>query len=205
MKIYRIYISVLIISLIGCSLKYKNPDVSVSPQRSVNISPNDRILILPNEEDKLGVYFKLEHALLSIGFNVVSQSQITETINVDTEETKGLIGKRYSSDQSDKMGVAEHKASSVTLSTSRKIPSDYIVKYNYSYDVELIHYQSSIYKTEGVMEKKKINSFSASIVSVENGRIIVSANYNKDRYGREYSIEQIINEFKNKLSDLIKN
>ena len=56
-----------------------------------------------------------------------------------------------------------------------------------------------------MMEKKKINSFSASIVSVENGRIIVSANYNKDRYGREYSIEQIINEFKNKLSDLIKN
>ena len=164
----RIVVVLLIfLFLVGCT-----STVHVSSEADTIYSPHCTIAVSCNSDDPLSIRQKLEHLLMSKGFNVVPERVARIKANMQK--------RKYTLAESEKGTVAER---------SKEMRSIYILDFSYEYYV-VMSYKDYMFK-----------KFSASLVDLKNGNVVASADFSQSSFGTK-SVLSVLEDFVNKLTDL---
>lgn len=143
--------------------------VKLSVKPGAKFSRNATLTIAA-EDDKTGTVGELNHLLFEKGFNVIAYSTAKKAIKYK-DEIKG-------SDPVNNEFEAE-------LYSIRELNSIYALELNYTYYYDMFYYA--------------YRSFSARVIDLNTGEIIMSANFRGDK-----SVRAVLKDFVNKLSQQIK-
>ncbi len=167
MKTMRIIVVLLIFFFLGCTSA-----VHVSSKADTIYPPHCTIAVSCNSDDPLSIQQKLEHLLISKGFNVVPErvarikAKMQNGKHTGVESKDGTFSKR-----------------------SKEMPSIYILNFSYEF-YSAVSYRDYMFKV-----------FSASVVDLKNGSVVASADFSQSSFGTK-SILSVLEDFVNKLADL---
>ncbi len=163
----RIVVVLFIFLSLGCTRT-----VHVSSDADTVYSPHCTIAVSCKSNDPLSIRQKLEHLLMSKGFNVVPERVARIKANMQK--------RKYALAESEKGTVAEK---------SKGMPSIYILDFSYEYYV-VMSYKDYMFK-----------KFSASLVDLKNGNIVASSDFSQSSFGTKSALS-VLEDFVNKLTDL---
>ena len=167
MKTMRIIVVLLIFLFPGCT-----SSVHVSSKADTIYPPHRTIAVSCNNDDHLSIRQKLEHLLVSKGFNVLPER--TARIKANMQNGKHTIV------ESEKGTIPER---------SKEMRSIYILHFSYEYYTAM-SYRDYYFKT-----------FSASLVDLKDGNVVASADFSQGSFGTK-PILSVLEDFVNKLTDL---
>ncbi len=144
-------------------------NVLVKPDTS--FTPKSTITVVSSGYDPLGVQGKIEHLLLSRGFEVVSEAVASDKVRYQDKI------------KSDALGQSEAEA---YLERVQEVRSTYILRFRYSYRADIPH--GNVFR-----------NFTASVVNLNTGKVVVSADFSQGDFGSK-SVSSVLEEFVNKLT-----
>lgn len=162
--IFAITLSIFLI--FGCA---GTVNVSVKPDTS--FTPKSTITVVSSGYDPLGVQGKIEHLLMSRGFEVVSEAVARDKVKYQDKI------------KSDAPGQSEAEAS---LERVQEVRSTYILRFSYSYRSDIPH--GNVFR-----------NFTASVVDLNTGKVVASADFSQGDFGSR-SVSSVLEEFVNKLT-----
>jgi len=163
----RLIVVLVIFLSLGCTRT-----VHVSSEADTVYSPHCSIAVSCNNDDPLSIRQKLEHLLMSRGFNVVPER----------------VAKIKANMQNRKYAIVESEAGTFP-ERSKNMRSMYILHFSYEYYV-VMSYKDYMFK-----------KFSASLVDLKNGNVVASADFSQSSFGTK-SVLSVLEDFVNKLNDL---
>ena len=143
--------------------------MQVTTKPDVVLSKSASITIA-QQEDQTGTVGELNHLLFSKGFNVIAYSTAKKAMTYKEKNT------------GDDMVNNETNAE---LHSFREINSIYALELNYTYYYDMLYWA--------------YRNFSARVVDLETGEIVMSAYFRGDR-----SVRSVLNEFVNKLDEQVR-
>ena len=167
MTTMRIIVVLLISLSLGCT-----GTVHVSSEADTIYSPHCTIAVSCNSDDPLSIRQKLEHLLMSKGFNVVTERVAKVKANMQN--------RKYTLVESEGGTFPER---------SKEMRSIYILHFSYEYYV-VMSYKDYMFK-----------KFSASLVDLKNGNVVASADFSQGSFGTK-PVLSVLEDFVNKLTDL---
>lgn len=146
--------------------------VNVTVKPDTYFSTNSTITVVSNGYDPLGVQGKIEHLLMNHGFEVVSEAVASDKIRYEDKIKNSTSGQ------------SEAEAS---LERVKEVRSAFILQFTYSYRADIPH-------------GNVFNNFAASIVDLDSGKIVVSADFSQGDFGSK-SVSSVLEEFVTKLTE----